>query len=109
LKLYHSPSGPAAVLSSRRTTLNQKDRLIFDTIAYENYKAAMKDIDGNDKPNFEAIFSGNTLEGLSFFKKVYAQFENLSNGEVHSVINSGALDANIIQDTSSITIDDDDE
>jgi hypothetical protein len=55
---------------------------------------AMNDVDGNDKPNFEP--------------KVYAQFENLSNGEFHSVINSGALDANIIQDTSSITLDDDD-
>ena len=66
-------------------------------------------MDGNDKPNFQAIFGGNDVEGVSFFKKVFVQFENLSNGEVHSVINSGVLDSNIIQDTEGINFIDDDE
>lgn len=104
MKTFHRPTGPAATLSSRRTTLNKKDRLIFDSIAYDDYKDAMNDVDGNDKPNFDAIFGGNDLEGIPFFQQVFKQFENLSNGEVHSVINSGALDSNIV-----MTIDDDDE
>ena len=109
LKTFHRPTGLAATLSSRRTTLSRSERLMFDQLAFEDYKAAKNDIEGNDKINFEAIFAGNDIEGVPFFKRVFEQFENASNGHVRSVMNSGALDANIIEETGAITIDDDDK
>ena len=83
--------------------------MLFDQLAFEEFKNYTKDIDGNDKPNFEAIFAGNDLEGITFFKHVYKLFENASNGHVRSVVSSGAIDDNIIEDTGAITIDDDED
>ncbi len=70
---FRHPTGPAATSSSRRTTLSRAERVMFDQLAFEDYKNAMKDIDGNDKTNFEAIFAGNDIEGVPFFKRVFEQ------------------------------------
>ena len=102
MKKLHRSTGPAK--TSSRRTLSKKDRLVFDAIAWEEFKAISRDVDGNDKPDFNAIFAGTDDEGaFDFFKGVYTQLENVSNGVVSSVIDSGVLDSNIILD--DLTID----
>ena len=63
---------PAKAGLRPRAHLSVGDRRMFDAFAKQQYYDLMNDVDGNDRPNFMGILTGNDIHASdTFFTQVY--------------------------------------
>ncbi len=63
---------PAKAGLRPRAHLSADDRRVFDSLAKQQYYDLMNDVDGNDRPNFMGILTGNDIQASDvFFIQVY--------------------------------------
>ncbi len=77
------PRRPAAKAGLRpRAHLSADDRRVFDSLAKQLYYDLMNDVDGNDRPNFMGILTGNDIQASdTFFTQVYQKMMEFNEGK----------------------------